>query len=94
MSPRGIGADLACPVEERGLGKRHAAVAAGSRGPSALRSARLPLTLIGSPINYVNRLIGSPITSQSTVESPARLRDTQPARADSAPHAAPRAAFC
>ena len=36
----------------------------GSR--SALRSARLPVNLIGSPINYVNRLIGSPITSQST----------------------------
>ena len=36
-------------------------------GPSALRSARLPVNLIGSPINYANRLIGSPITSQSTV---------------------------
>jgi hypothetical protein len=33
---------------------------------SALRSARLPDNLIGSPINYANRLIGSPITSQST----------------------------
>ncbi len=33
---------------------------------SALRSARLPVNLIGYPINYVNRLIGSPITSQST----------------------------
>ena len=33
---------------------------------SALRSARLPVNLIGSPINYTNRLIGSPITSQST----------------------------
>ena len=33
---------------------------------SALRSARLPVNLIGSPINYANRLIGSPITSQST----------------------------
>ena len=32
----------------------------------ALRSARLPGNLIGSPINYANRLIGSPITSQST----------------------------
>jgi hypothetical protein len=34
--------------------------------PSILRSARLPVNLIGSPINYANRLIGSPITSQST----------------------------
>jgi O-phospho-L-seryl-tRNASec:L-selenocysteinyl-tRNA synthase len=33
---------------------------------SALRSARLLVNLIGSPINYANRLIGSPITSQST----------------------------
>ena len=33
---------------------------------SAFRSARLPVNLIGSPINYANRLIGSPITSQST----------------------------
>jgi syntaxin 5 len=33
---------------------------------SALRSARLPVNLIGSPISYANRLIGSPITSQST----------------------------
>ena len=33
---------------------------------SALRSARLPVNSIGSPINYANRLIGSPITSQST----------------------------
>jgi hypothetical protein len=35
---------------------------------SALRSARLPVSLIGSPINYANRLIGSPITQspQST----------------------------
>ena len=33
---------------------------------SALRSARLPVNLIGSPINYANRFIGSPITSQST----------------------------
>jgi hypothetical protein len=32
----------------------------------ALRSARLPVNLIGSPIKYTNRLIGSPITSQST----------------------------
>ena len=37
---------------------------------SALRSARLPVNLIGSPINYANRLIGSPITSQSTVSTP------------------------
>jgi hypothetical protein len=33
---------------------------------SALRSARFPVNLIGAPINYANRLIGSPITSQST----------------------------
>jgi hypothetical protein len=33
---------------------------------SALRSARLPVNLIGSPVNYANRLIGSPINSQST----------------------------
>jgi hypothetical protein len=33
---------------------------------SALRSARSPVNLIGCPINYANRLIGSPITSQST----------------------------
>ena len=33
---------------------------------SAVRSARLPVNLIGSPINYANHLIGSPITSQST----------------------------
>ena len=37
-----------------------------SAGASALRSARLPVNLIGSPIKYANRLIGSPITSQST----------------------------
>ena len=34
---------------------------------SALRNARVPV--IGSPINYANRLIGSPITSQSTGEA-------------------------
>ena len=33
---------------------------------SALRSARLPVILIGSPIDYANRLIGSPVNSQST----------------------------
>ena len=33
---------------------------------SALRSARLPVNLIGSPISYASRLIGSPITAQST----------------------------
>ena len=33
---------------------------------SALLSARVPVNLIGSPINYANRLIGSLITSQST----------------------------
>jgi hypothetical protein len=33
---------------------------------SALRSARSPVYLIGSPINYANRLMSSPITSQST----------------------------
>ena len=31
----------------------------------ALRCARLPVNLIGFPINYANRLIGYPITSQS-----------------------------
>ena len=36
-------------------------------GPSALRSARLPVNLIGSLISYGNRWIGSPITSQSAV---------------------------
>ena len=35
-------------------------------GPSALQSARLPVNLIGSSINYANRLIGPPINSQST----------------------------
>ena len=39
-------------------------------GTSALRSARLPVNLIGSPINYANRLIGSPISSQSTGGDP------------------------
>ena len=39
-------------------------------GPSALRSARLPVNFIGSPINYANRSIGSPITSQSTAGGP------------------------
>jgi hypothetical protein len=34
----------------------------------ALRSARLSVNLIGSPTNYANRLIGSPITSKSTVQ--------------------------
>ena len=33
---------------------------------SALRSARFPFNMIGSPMNHANRLIGSPITSQST----------------------------
>ena len=33
---------------------------------SALRSARFPVNLIGSPINHANRLIGSSIISQST----------------------------
>ena len=41
-----------------------------SRAVSALRSARLPVNLIGSPINYANRLIGSLIISQSTVCRP------------------------
>ena len=35
---------------------------------SALRSARLPVKLIGSPINSAKRLIGSPITLQSMVQ--------------------------
>ena len=35
------------------------------RRRSDLRSARLPVNLIGSPVNYANRLIGSPITSQA-----------------------------
>jgi hypothetical protein len=43
---------------------------------SALRSARLPVNLISSPINYANRLIGSPITSQSTGHEP-MYHDTQ-----------------
>ena len=34
-----------------------------------MRSARLPVNLIGTPINYANRLIGSPITSQSTARA-------------------------
>ena len=34
-----------------------------------MRSARLPVNLIGSPINYANHLIDSPITSQSTGRS-------------------------
>ena len=38
---------------------------------SALRRARLPVNLNGSPINYANRLIGSPITSQSTARGSA-----------------------
>ena len=47
-------------------------------GPSALRSARLPVNLIGSPINYANRLIGYPITSQSTARPPQEpIPDTQ-----------------
>lgn len=41
---------------------------------SALRSARLPIKLIGFPINYANRLIGSPMTFQSTGAWPARCR--------------------
>ena len=40
----------------------------GECGSSALRSARLPVNLIGSPINCANRLMSSPITSQSTVQ--------------------------
>jgi hypothetical protein len=38
--------------------------------PSALQSARLPVNLIGSPINYANRLIGASITSQSPAIAP------------------------
>ena len=41
---------------------------------SALRSARLPVNLIGSPISYANRLIDSPITSQSTVSTRRLIR--------------------
>ena len=33
-----------------------------------MRSARLPVNLIGSPINCANRLIVSPITSQNTAQ--------------------------
>lgn len=33
---------------------------------SALRSARLPVNLIGSPLIFASRVIGSPINSQST----------------------------
>ena len=36
------------------------------RRDRALRSAHLPVSLIGSPINFANRLIRSSITSQST----------------------------
>ena len=42
---------------------------AWGRRRSALRSARLPVNLIGSPISYANRLIGSSITSQSTAQA-------------------------
>jgi hypothetical protein len=42
------------------------------RRASALRSARLPVNLIGSPINYADRLIGCPITSQSTAQGGVR----------------------
>ena len=51
---------VACPV---GLQSN---IPRRSGSTSALRSARLPANLIGSPISYANRLIGSPITSQST----------------------------
>ena len=44
-----------------------------------VRSARLPVNLIGSPINYANRLIGSPITSQSTGQR--AFREMRPAAA-------------
>ena len=56
----------ACPMREcsRALMPR-----TGVTG-GALRSVRLPVNLIGSPINYANRMIGSPITSQSTAWSP------------------------
>jgi hypothetical protein len=37
-----------------------------------LRSARLHVDVTGSPINYANRLIGSPITSQSTGQGATR----------------------
>ena len=41
------------------------------QGPtSALRSARSPVNLTSSPIHYANRLIGSPITPQSTGPDP------------------------
>ena len=41
---------------------------------SASRSARLPVNLIGSPINYANLLIVSPITSQSTAREGKAVR--------------------
>ena len=44
---------------------------------SALRSALLSVNLIGSPINDANRLIGPPITLQSTVHSPSRNNEVQ-----------------
>ena len=60
---------LSAPPEARAHSRQSAAWGSGS----ALRSARLPVNLIGSPINYASRLIGSPITSQSTGSG---LRDT------------------
>ena len=53
------------PKEFRMMGSR-AMIGQRANTHSAFRSARLPVNLIGSPINYANRLIGSPITSQST----------------------------
>ena len=52
---------------------------------SALRSARLPVNLIGSPIYYANRLIGSPITSQSTAAG-ARPLGQRPVRTGGTAH--------
>ena len=48
---------------------RHSVATGDGSGVSALRTARLPVNLIGSPISYANRLIGSPITSQSTAQA-------------------------
>jgi hypothetical protein len=50
----------------RVLHDAHSSDSCHVRQYSALRSARLPVNLIGSPINYSDRLIGSSITSQST----------------------------
>ena len=54
------------PASSHGVAGADVCCGRRSHGRSALQSARLPVNLIGSPINYANRLIGSPINSQST----------------------------